>query len=108
MAKAGGIHKHIWCLVQSGIGITDPDPTWHPEGLTHFDPTPAPFLTHENVMEKLSHTLGSLLRAATGMCTDICQVPISPRQKRWSKTMSTSGITCSALKVMTILFKAAT
>ena len=59
---------------QMGVGLTDPDPLWHPEGLTFFDPVPSPFLTHENIMEKAAYILGNLLRTAAGMCLDICQV----------------------------------
>jgi len=58
--------------------MTDADPLWHPQGLTFFDPTPPPYLTHENIMEKTAHTLGRLLRSAGGMCSGICRVPPSP------------------------------
>lgn len=61
-------------VLQLGIGITDPNPLWHPQGLTAFDPTPAPFLTHDSIMNKTAFTLGRLLRAAAGICNDLCQV----------------------------------
>ena len=59
---------------QAGVGLTDPDPLYHPEGLTMFDPVPSPYSPDDYIVQKAAHTLGNFLRSAAGLCTGLCQV----------------------------------
>ncbi len=71
------------CLWErADLAMTNPDPLWHPDGLTAFDPTPhGPTLPDAHgkgsggVPTRLSRALGNLLSAAAGTCNALCQVP---------------------------------
>ena len=54
--------------------MTDPDPLWHPEGLTMFDPVPHPYDADEHTLPRAAHVLGNLLRHSAGACSGLCKV----------------------------------
>ena len=54
--------------------MTDPDPLYHPEKLTMFDPIAAPYNADEHIIPKAAHFLGNLLRHSTDSCTGVCKV----------------------------------
>ena len=56
------------------MGLTSPDPLWHPQGLTMFDPSPPGPQCDDDILPKAAHTLGNLLSAAAGTCRGLCQV----------------------------------
>ena len=64
------------CRVQAGYGMTDPGPTWHPEGLTRFDPSPRKLMIDHTpyVIPRASYTIGNLVAKAAGACGTLCQV----------------------------------
>ena len=59
------------------MGLTSPDPLWHPYGLTMFDPSPPGPQTDDDILPKAAHSLGNLLSAAAGTCCGLCQVGTS-------------------------------
>ena len=61
-------------MLQFGIAMTDPDPLYHPERMTMFDPVPAPYNPDEHILPKASYFLGNLLRQSASTCTGICKV----------------------------------
>lgn len=66
-------HNFVFCK-QMGIAMTDPDPLYHPERLTMFDPMASPYNPDEHILSKSAHFLGNLLRQAAAVCTGICTV----------------------------------
>ena len=70
------------CLWErADLAMTHPDPLWHPDGVTMFDPTlrisslpDADLRARDGVPPKLSRALGNLLSAAAGTCDALCQV----------------------------------
>ena len=61
-------------LPQAGYGMVNPDPLWHPQGLTMFDTCPRGLHADTDILPKAAHTLGNLLSAAAGTCGGLCQV----------------------------------
>lgn len=61
-------------MLQGGVGLTMPDPLWHPHGLSMFDPSPPGPQCDDDILPKAAYTLGNLLSAAAGTCTGLCQV----------------------------------
>jgi hypothetical protein len=61
-------------IVQAGLGVTNPDPHWHPRNLSMFDPCPPGPHPDDDILPKAAHTLGNLLAAAAGTCQDLCKV----------------------------------
>ena len=62
------------CFWKMGIAMTDPDPLWHPEGMTMFDPVPHPYDADEHTLPRAAHALGNLLRHSAGACSGLCEV----------------------------------
>ena len=58
---------------QEDVGLTSPDPLWHPHGLSMFDPSPPGPQCDDDILPKAAHTLGNLLSAAAGTCRGLCQ-----------------------------------
>lgn len=59
------------------MGITDPDPLYHPDGLTMFDPHPAISDYNDPIPPGLARVTGNLLRAIMGNCDAFCEVRLS-------------------------------
>ena len=72
MVLSMGSHKIV--LLQAGYGTVNPDPLWHPQGLTMFDTCPKGLNSDADILPKAPHTLSNLLSAAAGTCGDLCQV----------------------------------
>lgn len=66
--------KYRIAVLQGGVGLTMPDPLWHPHGLSMFDPSPPGPQCDDDILPKAAYTLGNLLSAAAGTCTGLCQV----------------------------------
>ncbi len=60
------------------MGITDPDPLYHPDGLTMFDPRPAIVDYNDPIPPGLARVTGNLLRAVAGNCDAFCEVREAP------------------------------
>lgn len=54
--------------------MTDPDPLYHPEGKTMFDPVLEPYNPDEHILNKGAHITGNLLRSSLGLCKGVCEV----------------------------------
>jgi hypothetical protein len=59
---------------QAGVAVTDPNPLYHPDRLTMFDPNPPPTLDKSHIPSKVDRVLGNLLRALAGVCDGLCPV----------------------------------
>jgi hypothetical protein len=77
--KARCVKMH--CVVQAGYGMTDPDPLWHPRGLSMFDVGRLSQMDNQEVVPRVAKVLGNHLMAAAGGCrTGLCKVSnVDPR-----------------------------
>ncbi|CAK0783338.1 hypothetical protein CVIRNUC_006537 [Coccomyxa viridis] len=72
--SSGGDGFITECLWEAGIGMTNPDPLYHPRNLTMFDPSPPGPQPDDDILPKAAHTLGNMLAAAAGICHGICKL----------------------------------
>ena len=58
-----------------GIGMTNPDPMWHPKGLLHFDIGRVAQDDHQEIVPRVAGGMGNLLNACAGSCKQgLCKV----------------------------------
>lgn len=74
--------------MQAGVAVTDPDPLYHAEGLTMFDPTPEPYDPESHTLIKAARFLGNLMRSSQGLCTDLCKVSQPNRSRSFYRPLS--------------------
>lgn len=85
-----GVHFFV-AAAQAGIGLTDPNPLYHPDRLTMFDPSPPPTLDKSEIPSKVLRVVENLLRALGDVCDSLCQVytlyipwPLAAYTRTWS------------------------
>ena len=61
-----------------GYGMTTPDPTWHPDGLSMFDIGGEGQGDGDSIIDRAARPFGNLLEAAAGFCQNgTCKVSLS-------------------------------
>ena len=69
------------CLWEHGFAHTTPDPLWHPQKMSMFDPSPPGLNPDDYIIWKATHVLGNMLQKAAGVCSGLCQVFNSSHSK---------------------------